>query len=71
MQVHDLPRAQKARAYMAELLSASAFDAGQELIRHGLTLRQVDCPIGELNPGARVRLLLASFAALGQRSRPG
>lgn len=64
MQVHEsLPRAQKARAYMAKLLGASAFDAGQELIRHGLTLRQVDCPIGELNPGARVRLLLASFAA--------
>jgi len=63
-QAHDsLPRQQTPRAHIAELLQFGAFDAGQELIRHGLTLRQVDCPISELNPGARVRVLLAGFAA--------
>lgn len=41
----------------------SKLEAAKRLIRYGLTRQQVGCPIGELNPGARARLLLAGFAA--------
>jgi len=64
-QEHEtLPRDRTPREHMVALMGGevSAFDAGQELIRHGLTLRQVDCPITELNPGGRARALLAGFA---------
>ena len=65
-QEHEqLPCELTPREYMVALLAENnvgAFDAGQDLIRHGLTLRQVDCSIAELNPGARARVLLAGFA---------
>lgn len=64
MQEHEsLPRGATPREHLADLLGVGRFDAGQQLIRYGLTLRQVDCPIGELNPGARTRALISAFSA--------
>ncbi|EDQ88118.1 uncharacterized protein MONBRDRAFT_9420 [Monosiga brevicollis MX1] len=63
-QEHEtLPPSQTPRQYMADLTGLSAFDAGARLMQYGLTVRQVDSLIGELNPGARARALLAGFAA--------
>jgi len=53
------------RQHFAAVTKMGLFPAGQRLMKYGLTLRQTDCPIGELNPGARARALLASFAMLG------
>lgn len=65
-QEHEtLPRELTPRAHVAKLMKLKRFDAGQALIRYGLTLRQVDCPIRELNPGARARVLLAIFSLCG------
>jgi ATPase subunit of ABC transporter with duplicated ATPase domains len=62
-QEHEsLPFGQTPRQHLAALAGLPPFDAGQRLIRYGLTLQQVDRAIGELNPGARARTLLATFA---------
>eukprot|EP00041_Stephanoeca_diplocostata_P028903 m.836856 g.836856 ORF g.836856 m.836856 type:complete len:567 (+) comp23459_c0_seq13:153-1853(+) len=58
----DLPRDTTPREHLAALSNIDKFDGGVRLIQYGLTLTQVDQPIGELNPGARARLLLAIFA---------
>jgi len=63
MQEHEsLPRHRTARQYIADVTGLPLFEAGSRIIRYGLTLRQVDRPIAELNPGARARAILASFA---------
>eukprot|EP00056_Hartaetosiga_gracilis_P000477 m.38552 g.38552 ORF g.38552 m.38552 type:complete len:616 (+) comp10223_c0_seq1:252-2099(+) len=63
MQAHEsLPRDISARQHVASVTNMSSFKGGNRLIRYGLTLGQVDQPIGELNPGARARLLLALFS---------
>ncbi|KAL6041674.1 putative ATP-dependent transporter ycf16 [Balamuthia mandrillaris] len=63
MQEHQsLPRDKTPRQYLAALTGLQPFTAGSRVIRYGLTLHQVDSPISELNPGARARLLLATFA---------
>uniref|UniRef100_A0A7R9U502 ABC transporter domain-containing protein n=1 Tax=Pinguiococcus pyrenoidosus TaxID=172671 RepID=A0A7R9U502_9STRA len=62
-QEHEgLPRDQTPRTYLAQLSGVDPFDAGVRLIQYGLTRQQVDKPIGQLNPGARARALLASFS---------
>lgn len=61
-QEHEsLPREVTPRHHMAALSGMDPHAAGARLIRYGLTRRQVDCPLGQLNPGARARALLASF----------
>lgn len=65
MQAHEsLPRDQTPREFIASLTSLDLFHSGTRVISYGLTLHQVDSPISELNPGARARLLLASFSIL-------
>eukprot|EP00043_Microstomoeca_roanoka_P011288 m.106557 g.106557 ORF g.106557 m.106557 type:complete len:570 (+) comp15155_c0_seq1:369-2078(+) len=65
MQEHEsLPRDVTPRQHFATLTGLKPFSVGGKLITYGLTLRQVDCPIGELNSGARARALLASFSIL-------
>ena len=62
-QEHDsLSRELTPRRHIQALSGVHEFEAGQQCFRYGLTRRQVDCPIGQLNPGARVRVLLATFA---------
>ncbi|KNC55245.1 ATP-binding cassette sub-family F member 1 [Thecamonas trahens ATCC 50062] len=62
-QEHEsLPRHVSPRAHFMDLTGEPRTRTGARLLRYGLTRRQVDCPIGELNPGARVRALLASFS---------
>lgn len=62
-QAHEtLPRAETPREFLARLTGMAPFVVGQVLIRYGLTLQQVDRKIGDLNPGARARALLSSFA---------
>mgnify|MGYP005866053465 CR=1 FL=1 len=64
MQEHEsLPRDISPRDHVAAVVpSLQRFEGGNRLIRYGLSRFQVDQPIGELNPGARARLLLALFA---------
>ena len=63
MQEHEnLPRDKTPRQHFAELGGLKMFDAGAMLIKYGLTLQQVDCSIGSLNPGGRARALLCGFA---------
>lgn len=63
MQEHQsLPRKITPRAYLATLTGEDMFVAGSRVIGFGLTYHQVDMPIEDLNPGARARLLLASFS---------
>ena len=63
MQEHEsLPRDVTPRQHFSALTGMSLHKMCQPLINYGLTLRQIDCPIGELNPGARARALLAGFA---------
>eukprot|EP00958_Prasinococcus_capsulatus_P012477 scaffold1243_cov403-Prasinococcus_capsulatus_cf.AAC.37 len=63
MQEHEsLSRSTTPRVHVAELTGETAFNSGVRLIQYGLTRRQVDYPIGQLNPGARARLLLAIFS---------
>eukprot|EP01135_Chromosphaera_perkinsii_P004599 Nk52_evm7s290 gene=Nk52_evmTU7s290 len=63
MQEHDnLPRDQTPREYFARLGQLTPLQACGYLIKYGLTLCQVDCPISFLNPGARARALLCGFA---------
>jgi len=63
MQEHQsLPRDITPRDHIAALCGLSRFAAGTRVISYGLTIHQVDSPISELNPGARARLLLATFA---------
>ncbi|KAJ8599835.1 hypothetical protein CTAYLR_005601 [Chrysophaeum taylorii] len=62
-QEHEtLPRNETPREHLSAKTGMSLFDARARLIRYGLTRQQVDRPIGQLNPGARARALLASFA---------
>lgn len=62
-QEHEtLPRLETPREYMAKTGSLHPFDAGAGLFSYGLTRAQIDTPISKLNPGARARLLLASFS---------
>ena len=61
-QAHEtLPRGETARSHVASDANISRFDAGQALHRVGLGRFQVDVPISDLNPGARVRVVLALF----------
>jgi len=63
MQEHEsLPRGETPRQHLAALVAIPPFDAGVRLMQYGLTRQQVDRSIGELNPGARARTLLATFA---------
>ena len=65
MQEHEtLPRDQTPRSFFSKETGVSMFNTASRLIRYGLTRQQVDCPIGELNPGARARALLAGFSML-------
>jgi len=62
-QEHEsLPRSSTPRDYISALCNLDRFTAGSRVISYGLTLHQVDSPIEELNPGARVRLILATFS---------
>jgi len=62
-QEHEsMPRSQSTRQYFAEATGIDPHRSGMRLIRYGLTLQQVDAQIGELNPGARARALLATFS---------
>ena len=63
MQEHEsLPRDSSPRDHIEALTGLKRFDAGSRTIKYGLTRHQVDQPIRELNPGARARLLLATFS---------
>ena len=64
MQEHeDLPRDMRVREYFCTLQDGlSVLEARNAIIRYGLTLAQAEGPIGALNPGARARLLLATFS---------
>eukprot|EP01128_Nolandella_sp_AFSM9_P012059 TRINITY_DN8924_c0_g1_i1.p1 TRINITY_DN8924_c0_g1~~TRINITY_DN8924_c0_g1_i1.p1 ORF type:complete len:584 (-),score=123.35 TRINITY_DN8924_c0_g1_i1:170-1921(-) len=64
MQEHEsLPRHLTPRAHIVSISSdLSPLAAATRIISYGLTLHQVDSPIAELNPGARARLLLATFS---------
>eukprot|EP00977_Amphora_coffeiformis_P013755 scaffold3667_cov180-Amphora_coffeaeformis.AAC.16 len=64
MQEHEsLPREISPRDHVAAVVpNLQRFEGGNRLIKYGLSRYQVDRPIGELNPGARARLLLALFA---------
>eukprot|EP01006_Ploeotia_vitrea_P017779 TRINITY_DN49013_c0_g2_i1.p1 TRINITY_DN49013_c0_g2~~TRINITY_DN49013_c0_g2_i1.p1 ORF type:complete len:359 (-),score=160.81 TRINITY_DN49013_c0_g2_i1:910-1908(-) len=63
MQEHDsLPRDKTPREHVAACCDLDSFKGGNRIINFGLTRHQVDAPIGELNPGARARLLLALFS---------
>merc|ERR1712087_373312 len=65
MQEHEsLPRKSSPREFIRTMISKDedAFKLASRLIGYGLTLGQIDMPIGELNPGARARLLLAVFS---------
>lgn len=62
-QEHEsLPRDVTPRQYFSKLTAIPPFETGSRLIRYGLSRQQVDCLIGELNPGARARSLLAGFS---------
>mmetsp|Transcript_67440 Transcript_67440/g.161788 ORF Transcript_67440/g.161788 Transcript_67440/m.161788 type:complete len:563 (-) Transcript_67440:149-1837(-) len=62
-QEHEtLPWDKTPREYVSELTGRDLLKSAGTLISYGLTLRQVDCPIGSLNPGARARALLATFS---------
>uniref|UniRef100_A0A6U2IDY8 ABC transporter domain-containing protein n=1 Tax=Hemiselmis andersenii TaxID=464988 RepID=A0A6U2IDY8_HEMAN len=62
-QSHEaLPLDATPRQYFSEMTKTELFATGQKLMKYGLTLRQTDCPISALNPGARARAVLASFA---------
>eukprot|EP00050_Salpingoeca_kvevrii_P011988 m.19601 g.19601 ORF g.19601 m.19601 type:complete len:580 (+) comp3754_c0_seq1:3-1742(+) len=62
-QEHEsLPRDKTPREFIMDLTDVASLNACSCLIHFGLNRRQVDCPIGELNPGARARVLLASFS---------
>eukprot|EP00163_Fabomonas_tropica_P031036 TRINITY_DN7240_c0_g2_i1.p1 TRINITY_DN7240_c0_g2~~TRINITY_DN7240_c0_g2_i1.p1 ORF type:complete len:567 (-),score=120.87 TRINITY_DN7240_c0_g2_i1:2-1702(-) len=61
----SLPRDVSAREHVASLTGQPPLHTGKRLISFGLTLQQVDCPMGELNPGARARTALAIFAMRG------
>ena len=63
-QLHQsMPLDVVARSWCGEETKLAPWEAGQLLIKHGLTRRQVDQTLSALNPGARVRCLFASFAA--------
>lgn len=62
-QEHEtLPREETPRSHVAALTGMPPFEAGVRLIQYGLTRQQVDWSIGQLNPGARARTLLAIFS---------
>lgn len=62
-QEHEaLPREVSPREYISRLTGIKPFDAGVRLMQYGLAREQVTAPVGELNPGARARALLASFS---------
>lgn len=63
MQAHEsLPRSSTPREIVGPLSDLDPFAAGNRLINSfGLTRFQVDQRVAELNPGARARLLLATF----------
>lgn len=62
MQTHDaLSRTASPREHIAETTGVDSVIAGKKCIGFGLTRHQMDAPIGELNPGARARLVLATF----------
>lgn len=62
-QEHEsLPRDQTMREHFAKRMGMDPFTIGQRLMGYGLNLHQVDSRMGELNPGARARALLASFS---------
>lgn len=65
-QDHDsLPVEKSARQHVFESMKEKTMTiskVGQVLINYGLTRQQVDRPIGELNPGSRARVLLATFS---------
>ena len=62
-QEHEqVPRDLTPREYLASVTGKRNFDVGQKLFKYGLIRRQLDLPIEQLNPGNRVRLLLASFS---------
>ena len=62
-QAHEsLPRDVTVRAHLAAVSSLSPFQAGVKLLHYGLARQQLDRPIGDLNPGARARVLLATFS---------
>jgi len=63
MQEHSsLPQEVSPRDYVESMSNMERFAAGNRVISYGLTRHQVGSPIGQLNPGARARLLLATFA---------
>ena len=63
MQTHDaLSRTASPREHIAETTGVDSVIAGKKCIGFGLTRHQMDAPIGELNPGARARLVLARGA---------
>ena len=65
MQEHEsLPRTATPREHfsLATEKKLSLFTGGNFVMAYGLSRTQVDQPIKELNPGARLRLLIAIFA---------
>eukprot|EP01122_Echinamoeba_exundans_P010290 TRINITY_DN3820_c0_g1_i1.p1 TRINITY_DN3820_c0_g1~~TRINITY_DN3820_c0_g1_i1.p1 ORF type:complete len:577 (-),score=128.44 TRINITY_DN3820_c0_g1_i1:183-1913(-) len=63
MQEHEsLPRDKTPRDLICSLTQLEREKAASTVISYGLTIHQVDAPISELNPGARARLLLATFS---------
>jgi ATPase subunit of ABC transporter with duplicated ATPase domains len=63
MQEHEsLPRDKTPRDLICSLTQLEREKAASTVISYGLTIHQVDSPIAELNPGARARLLLATFS---------
>jgi len=65
MQEHEnLPREKTLIEHFSEIVRLSPLETRSKLIGYGLTFQQVESPIGELNPGARARALLACFAML-------
>jgi ATPase subunit of ABC transporter with duplicated ATPase domains len=62
-QEHEcMPRDSTPRAYLSALVGPDDPHAGWRLLKFGLTRQQLDCPIAQLNPGARARTLLAGFS---------
>ena len=58
-----MPRDSTAREFLTSILEGPEHEhAGWRLLKFGLTKPQLDCPIRELNPGARARVLLAGFS---------
>jgi ATPase subunit of ABC transporter with duplicated ATPase domains len=63
MQEHEtLSRAKITRDVIATQTGSDCFKGGSHVIGYGLSRRQIDQPIEELNPGARARLILAMFS---------